>query len=225
MKLVDLLINQKVVIQFLWDEQKIEFSSTVVEKDASSVYVTPYIHNGSELELNIVEGKGVICNLFTEALTTQQRLSWKNIELTTVVKKDKVLYCLRTYGFNTISKVDDRRQHERIIIDLEAKVYDALSTEPMSAVVHDISDVGISFYAPSSYVPESQQLVVTFSDKLNDKVVKVRVECVIARIGNDNGHIRVGCKISGDNKDYHMYRFMKYLIRKNGRDAGSPENK
>jgi len=81
MKLTDLLEKQRLTVQLLWGEQKIEFFSNVIEKEESEVYISPYLHNGSELELNVTPDKGVICNVFTNDPSTRHRISWKNIEL------------------------------------------------------------------------------------------------------------------------------------------------
>ena len=70
MKLVELLQNQNIIVQLLWGEQKIEFYSGVTGREGEVVYVTPYIHNGSELQLNVTEGRhGVVCNVFADNST------------------------------------------------------------------------------------------------------------------------------------------------------------
>lgn len=224
MKLVDLQLDQNLIIQFLFGEQVIEFYSHVIERGESSVYVTPYFHNGSELEINITEDSGVICNIFTDDPSNKKRISWRNLELATLKRNDKICYCLKTYGFNNVSTIDDRRLHERTIIDVSGKVYDGYHAVGDRVIIHDISDVGISFYANSSFAPQSQQLLVEFADAINNKSFNVRITCAIARTSEDNGHIRIGCRITGDNKEYRIYRFMKYLTSKNKNAKADDEN-
>lgn len=215
MKLIDLLESQRLTIQLLWGEQKIEFFSNVIEKDDSAVYVTPYLHNGSELEINVTMDKGVTCNLFTDNPTTRQRISWKSVELTTVKRNDKTLYCLKTNGYNHIAKHDDRRKHDRLIITTNAQVFDGQSEDGVDIVVYDISDIGVSFYAPNSFSPNGHQLTVAFSDTIGEKEFNVKVECAIARMTNKAGNRFIGCKILKENKDYQLYGFMKRLGEKN----------
>lgn len=215
MKLSELLENQRITIQLLWGEQKIEFFSNVIEKDESAVYVSPYLHNGSELELNVIQGKGVICNLFTNNPSTKRRMSWRNIKLTTVLRNEKTMYCLKTSGYNNIAKQDDRRTHERVIIQTKAKVYDGQSDEGVDIIVHDISDIGISFYAPKSFLPQDQKLTIRFSDAIDEKTFDVKLECAIARITNKAGNRFVGCRVTKENKDYLLYGFIKRLKDKN----------
>lgn len=221
MKLTELLENQRLTIQLLWGEQKIEFFSNVIEKDDPSVYVTPYLHNGSELELNVTPDKGVICNLFTNNPTTKQRISWKNVELTTVTRNDKILYCLKTNGYNHIAKHDDRRKHDRVVISAKGQVFEGPNDMGVDIVVYDISDIGISFYAPNSFMPNGHQLKVAFFDSVGDKDFNVKVECAIARTTNKAGNRFIGCKILKENKDYQLYGFMKRLGNKGmaARDA------
>lgn len=214
MKLTELLIKQKVAIQLQWGEQKIEFTSEVIAKDDDAVYVTPYLHNGSELELNVTPYKGVICSLFADSTSGKQRVSWKNVEMKTVNRNNRILYCIKTYGFNAMARPDDRRLHERVIVNVNGQVFDELKDIGVGIIVRDISDIGISFYAPESYVPQSQQLVVTFSDSIGDKMFDVKVDCSITRMHNEEGHIVVGCKIVGENKDYKLYGFLKRLKSK-----------
>lgn len=224
MKLIELLENQRLTVQLLWGEQKIEFFSNVIEKDESAVYVSPYLHDGSELELNVVQGKGVICNIFTIDPSTKHRISWKNIELTTVKRDDKTVYCLKTNGFNHIAKHADRRQHDRLVVQANAKVYDGQSSEGVDIIVHDISDIGISFYAPKTFVPKAHLLNIYFSEIIDGKKFNVSVECAIARTTSRAGNQFVGCRITKENKDYQLYGFMKRMNAKNKNKMSQPED-
>lgn len=224
MKLVGLFEDQRVTVQLLWGEQKIEFFSNVIEKDDSSVYVSPYFHNGSELEIDVVQGKGVICNLFTNDPVTKHRISWKNIELTTVTRNGKKLYCLRTNGFNHVAKYDDRRAHDRMIVNTKAKVLDGQSSEAVDVIVHDVSDIGISFYAPKTFSAKSYQLNVFFTEIINDNPFDVSVECTIVRTAIKAGNQFIGCRITKEDREYQLYCFMKRLNAKNKNKIVKPED-
>lgn len=223
MKLTELLESQRLTIQLLWGEQKIEFFSNVIEKDDSAVYVSPYFHNGSELELDVVQGKGVICNLFTNDPLTKHRISWNNVELTTVIRKDKMVYCLKTNGYNHVAKHADRRKHDRMVVQTKAKVFEEQLNEGVDVIVHDVSDIGISFYAPKSFVSKTNHLNVLFSETINGKTFNVNVGCTIARDTNKAGNRFVGCRITKENKDYQLYCFMKRLSDKNKNRITKPE--
>ncbi|MDO4188530.1 MAG: PilZ domain-containing protein [Lachnospiraceae bacterium] len=220
MKLSELLINQRLVVQLIWGEKKIEFFTDVIGVDGGAVFVRPYNHNGSPLEINVAPGRGVTCNIFTDHPTTRQRISWRNVELTTVDRAAEKVYCVRTYGFNNVAGHDDRRLHERVVISVSAQVFDEQSVGGVGITVHDISDIGISFYAPSTFIPRSQQLVITFADRIDDKEFNVKVDCVVLRTIVNETNIFVGCRIIGENKDYQLYGFMKRLIDKKKLKSG-----
>lgn len=225
MKLADLLLNQNIMIQFVFGEQKIEFSSKVVENDDEVAYATAYKHNGSELQLNINEGSGVICNVFVDDPKTGQRKSWRNVELTTENRHDGIFYCIKTRGFNNVAKLDDRRYNERVVIDVDGIATDVQNEINTDITVHDVSGVGVSFYAPKSYSPKSQQLLVRFTDKVGDKTFSLNVECSITRTSVEEYRTTVGCRLVGENRDYQIYRLLKYLRGRNGNKLNVLESK
>lgn len=214
MKLTELLMNQSIIIQLIWGEKKIEITSQVIENDGAVVYVTPYVHNGSPLELNVTQDKGVICNLYADQPVTKKRMSWKNVELTTVKRGNKSVYCLRTYGFNNVGNHEDRRLHERVMIQVDGLVHDSQAEKSEPAVIRDISDIGISFYAPEGFSATSQQLSISFTDDIDGKDFNVKVECSAIRMSLVEGKTVVGCRIVGENRDYLLYGFMKRLREK-----------
>lgn len=214
MKLVEMLQNQEIIIQLVWDERKVEFSSTVIDKDETSIYVTPYIHNGCELELNIIPDNNVVCNIFTDDPTTEQRISWRGLSLTTVSREDKTVYCLKTHNFNATSNIDDRRLHERIEVQVTGRLLDREDGN-MSVTIHDISDNGISFYVPGNFVPTSQQLNISFTDYIDEKIFNLDIVCEIARVDREEEYTLVGCRVLDGNNNYRIYEFLKLLRKKN----------
>lgn len=214
MKLTELFVEHKLKVQLIWGEQKIEFDSEVRGVDEKSTYISAYNHNGSPLELNITPGKGAVCNLFTDDPQSGKRISWKNVELTTEKINDETLYRVKTFSFNANSDHDDRRQHDRIVIQAKAKAFDSKVSDGDEVLVHDISDVGVSFYAPLGYTPMTNQVTITFTDNIENKTFNAKVECLITRSTTKAGNKFFGCKIISTNKDYQLYGFMKRLIKK-----------
>lgn len=231
MKLVELLQNQEIIIQLVWREQKIELYSKVIEKDDSSIYVTPYIHNGSELELNIVSDNSVACNIFADDPTTEQRISWKGLSLTTVNRNNKTVYCLKSRSYNAESNLEDRRLHERVEIGVAGQLLDGESEE-VNITIHDISDNGISFYVQGDYEPKSQQLSISFTDTIDERIFDIQAVCTVSRIKKEEGRMLVGCRVSGENDNYRIYELLKRLRKKNHKitkktetDVTNPEDK
>ncbi len=214
MKLTELHRDQKIIVQLMWGEQKIEFPSEVIEREDDVVYVTPYIHNGSVLKLHVNGDKGIVCNLFTDDSSTGQRVSWRGVELTTAERNGRTVYGLKTFGFNNLSNLDDRRMHTRVPMQLMAQLYDGIQTEGIRIIIRDISDTGISFYAPESFEQKTAQVIVAFEDKIDEREFNIKVECAISRIERENGHILAGCRLVGENKNYQIYGLIKRLKSK-----------
>ena len=223
MKLVELLQNQEMIVQLAWDEQKIEFVSNVIDKDETSIYVTPYIHNGCELELNVGLDNNVICSIYADDPDTEQRISWKGVSLTTVKRGNKTVYCLNTHSYNAESNHDDRRLHERVEIQVEGYLSDGEDGE-VSITIHDISDNGISFYVPGSYEPKSQQLSISFTDNIDKKIFDIQVTCAVSRVNKEDERTLVGCRVLEENNNYRIYELLKRLRKKNHKVIQNTEN-
>lgn len=215
MKLTDLLAEQRLIVQLQWGEQQIEFDSEVIGSEESGIYVSPYLHAGKALSLDVCGGKDVICNLFTDDMSNQQRVSWKNVQLATVDRDGETVYFLSTHVFNSESEHDDRRDNDRTIVQVKAKLYDGRTDDGIDIIVHDISNSGISFFAPSSFIPRSQQLVIAFSDSIEDKQFDIKVDCTISRIISKAGNSFVGCRVNSASKDFMLYGFEKRFMLKN----------
>lgn len=213
MKIIELLNNQSIIVQLLFDKQKIEFESRVIDNDGTAVFITPYIHNGKELELNITNEQTVVCNIFAFDNITNQRISWRGVELLTENRNNRIVYCLKAHSFNNISNLEDRREHERILVKISANVFDGQDTLE-NVTIHDISDNGMAFCTSDRFEPKSRQITIDFDDQIGEKKFKLNLVCDIARISTEDDCILIGCRILGENKDYQTYEFLKRLCSK-----------
>lgn len=216
MKLSELSIGQQIVIQIIWGEQKIEFFSSVLGISEMSVLVTPYIHNNSPLKLNIDTAHNVICNVFAKSTKSNHRRSWRNVELQTVEADGKVAYCIKTSGFNHVSSHDDRRKHERIVVQRDAIIKDSVTGNDINIVVNDISDIGISFIADEANDIKMDSIIIIFQDVVNDRNYNMKVECKPIRKHKVDGGEFYGCKIVNENKDFLIYSFILRLMNSRG---------
>ncbi len=214
MKLSELMLEQQLIVQLIWGDQKIEFNSKVLETDENGAYVTVYLHNEKPLEINIDEAKDVWCNIFADDPATGSRISWKNVKVSTLERNGASVYQLRTSSFNEVAKHDDRRKHTRIKIRKNAKIYNAKTDTYTDIMIHDISDNGVSIYAPQTYSATSSNILILFSDSIDDKTFDIRLECSIIRSQKKVGTVFHGCRILGENKDYLLYGFLKRLKMK-----------
>ncbi len=220
MKLTELLGKQKIIVQLVWGENKLEFSSDVIEKDDEAIYVTPCMNEGRELEINVTRDKAVICNIFTDDSANQQRISWRNVELLTVERSGRMLYRIKTHVYNNISNIEDRRGAERTIVSDNGEISDG--RDNLRIIVHDISDSGIAIYVPKSFIPKSQQLKITFSDKVENETYDIEAVFSIARTEYLNDCALIGCRLMGEgNMKYRTYNYMKRICKKHENKSGA----
>ena len=114
-----------------------------------------------------------------------------------------------------MAKHDDRRLHERVIIQVKGTVFDSQTDAKTDVIVHDISDIGISFYVAPSVKLTSHELVVLWDDTINEKPFNISVECSPVRQHNKNGLYLHGCRIVGDSRDFLVYGLRLRLAGKN----------
>lgn len=218
MKLQDIPNGHALILQIEWGTQKIEISSSLMEKGTESIFVSPYIHDGVPLRLSINASSGVKCDLYTTDLDSHERITWKNVSVETISKNDEVFYSISTNAFNRVSSSAERRQSERMLVRRPGKVYDVISDTYTDVMIHDISDSGLSFYAPTSFDCKSSQPIVNFSDIVDDREYVNVVSVSIMRTQKKPGTVLYGCRVVGDTKNYLIYGFMKKLISKSEKD-------
>lgn len=189
----------------------IEFRTEIFDRDEDGIYATPYIHHGQPLVMDIEPKSGVICNVFGDDPATNRRISWRNIELHTVQKDEKTAYYLKTSTYNEMANHDDRRDEERVVITKRGKVWCEKEKDAVEIRVHDVSNKGISFYAPTSFSPESNIVVVSFKDNINDYDFAFRLNCKTVRTKNQAGNVFYGCQVMDDNKDYLLYGCLRRM--------------
>lgn len=224
MKLTELVMNQPVILQISWGERQIEVKSKILATDENGVFISPYLHNGSPLEFNIDTNSNVICSLYADNLSANERISWKNIKVNTVTWNGGMAYQLRTGGFNDYSKVDDRRSNKRIVIHKKAQAFDPINANTSDIIVYDISDNGISFFAPPAFEISSKDVTILFSDAIDGKHFQMKIECAISRNEKRAGNVFYGCKVTKENKDYLVYSFLKRLKKSNPEAMGGSGN-
>lgn len=215
MRLNELVVDQKIIVQINLGEQKIEFNANVLEVQEESITASPYIHEGEVLELNIETHHGIMCNIFADDYRHGKRVSWKNVKIQTIDSIDGKIYHISTSAFNRLSREDDNRQHNRLIIHKNAHILE--QGKLIDIVVHDISDRGISFFASPNYKPSANQITIVYSDSVNEKDFQLKIECQIARTEKRAGVNFYGCKVMGENKDFLTYGFFKRLKKRHNK--------
>lgn len=212
MKLKEMIGAKNSIVQLEWGQQIIEFHTKICEEYEDGVIVTSYMHDGSPLPLAIDMQSNVVCNLFADEPWDNKRVSWRNLNLSTIEKKGETYYFLSTTDYNKLGTIDDRRTHERIVVHRKAIVKSESSEKGVNIIVQDISDNGISFYAPNSFVPPAEILKIEFTDYVEEKLFDIKVECKIVRTQPKAGNTFYGCEIFDANKNFLIYGYMKRIV-------------
>lgn len=210
--LQEITSEQQLMIQIVWGDKTIEFPTKLVSHGGLSINVEPYLRQGRPLELNVGIESGIICNMFADDIKTGQRISWRNIDLKSTTYNNALVYAISTNKFNRISKVDERRIHDRIKFNKEGTVRDKCWTEKYKIIINDISDNGISFYVPNNFERKSNQFVVEFSDQVNGELFQLRVECRYVHTKQKDNLTVYGCEIVNNNREYLLYGCLKRLM-------------
>jgi len=212
MKLNELSENQLITIQLLWGSLQFEMPTSVSSASNNGVYADIYYYDGRELK--IVEDNTATCNVFTIDPKTKNRISWNNVYISTVEKNGKSFYYIQNRSFDDTSSDSDRRNNSRIVFHKKGHVIDSAGKNEADIMIHDISDKGISFYAPMTFTPETKQLMITFSDVVEEKEFNLKISCRIKRTYNKAGNVFYGCSLLEENKLYSLYGFLLKLQKK-----------
>ncbi len=213
MILQDLQYAKNIRLQIVWGDQVVEVHTEVIDTDKDGIFTTPYIHNGEPLVLDIDTQHGVICNIFADNPVESGRISWRNIELHTVQKNGETAYYLKTSAFNELANNEDRRDEERIVIMKKATLHNEDFLEHTDIIIHDISNKGLGFYAPKTFVPKTSFMSISFVDRLNDHEFAINVKCKMVRTKNQAGNVLYGCKLLEENKDYLLYGCISRMMK------------
>lgn len=211
MDIKDLVYAKKVIVQIVWGERVIEFPTEVLEERGNGVLVKPYIYQDKPLELNITTTSGVVCNIFANQPNTDLRMGWRNMELTTIDRKGEKIYHIQASGHNRQAATEDRRRHDRIYLHKSGAVFDEPSNRYIPVMIHNVSDNGISFYAPKEFEPRSSNVTVLLEDFVNERAFQIRVPAKIVRASQKTGTDFYGCKVDNAPNDYLIYGCLKRI--------------
>lgn len=223
MELTDLLGADNIIIQIHWGDKKIEFKTEAWGRAEKGIYVMPYLNNGLPVELNIKSHSDIQCDVFGNDPNTHKWVIWKNVELLTIEVNGVTVYSLATSNFNRLGKDNERRNAERISVRRDGELWDEIDSRNVQIMVYDISDNGLSFYAPYNFIPIGGNQRICFKDRVKNQEFDIEIVCKIVRAEQKGGMMFFGCKIMEENKAYLMYYCLKKLMKNNGLDSENEE--
>lgn len=205
MILQELYKAKNVIVQIVWGEKVVEFYTDVFGRDDNGIYITPYLLEGKPLLLKINAHSGIVCNIFGDSPEDGKRMSWRNVDLNAVDADGKICYYVTTSTFNQIGNNDERRREDRVVITKRGNVWDEKTQKYIEVRVHDISDSGISFYAPMSFELESSFFTLEFCDTVNGNAFNFTLSCKVVRNKPVKGMMFYGCRIQEPTREFLLY--------------------
>lgn len=218
MKLQELRDGAGIIVQIAWEKNKLEFRSCVmkvdVEEEEEAIYVTPYIRERRELELTVKPDQDYACHIFADDVNTGQRISWRNVILSTVKINGRTLYRITTLKFNNASRPDERRVHARTLEEKEGQIIDAHDRK-QQVMVHDISDNGVSFYVNKDKPIKSDYLTLIFVDMVKGgELFNLEIKCRVVHTDHSRfGRIYYGCQVLDPSQEYLLYVFLHRMSK------------
>ncbi|MCR5800693.1 MAG: PilZ domain-containing protein [Lachnospiraceae bacterium] len=216
-------IAKNLQIQILWDDQKIEFLTEYIGTRDNEVLLKPYIHNGHPLDLN-VDGRGdAICHIFGDDPETGIRKAWRNIALRTIDLDGQKYYSVATVLYYSKPVTSDRRNNVRMRVHTMGELIEQ-DRDNVGVMFNDVSNHGVSFYAPASYSSTSNFIHISFEDVVNDESYYVTADAKVAYTKKKPGMTYYGCEIPEPGRDFLLYVFMKKLYNNRPKQESSPES-
>lgn len=208
MKLTDIQNNSELRIHIELDSTVLKFTSKHVFNDDDGIVVTPYIRDGKAIPMNIEMKDACVCSVYYND-EEGHRQCWRNVTLHTVVEGGMVAYCIKTLKFNSISKPDERRKQNRIVLNKDGHLCrEGVSNQVVT--IHDISDTGLSFCTPLP-IPslEEEHFYINFTDICEKQQFEFDLKCEVIRHELYDGKIFYGCQIINPDHDFLLYIFLR----------------
>lgn len=211
MKLSGLLGAKNVIVQLVWGERMLEFPTNICRAHEEGIVVQPYRVQGEVLNLEIGQTSHVVCNLFADSPEDGSRIAWRSLNVKTLVTQGECFYHMTASDFKKLSNSEDRRKDHRITVNRKAFLKEKGVSKDREVIVHDISDTGISFFAPLDFSTASNIVYLYFHDQVEEHIFDMNIECEIVRREKKAGNQFFGCKIKHVSNDYLVYGYMKKM--------------
>lgn len=222
MTLQDLVVNEAVSLEIIWNNNEYLVHTTVVGKIENGTMIAPFVFNGSELELNSVKNPRMVFHLYGIDPKTNSRRVWKNVTVETVKSKGHLVYLVRVNSFRTIAADGERRQKKRIPLNSQATVYPEGGFARMVVKLNDISDGGISFLLPkNSHANTEGRMSIMFDDNIRGHHFNLSLDCVFVHKRERDNEYLIGCSYTRVDKDLLAYICLKraeYEVKLQGED-------
>lgn len=222
--LQDIADGQRLTLEVVWENVTYTVDAVAVGKNDTGILVLPLPDQDEQMQ--IIRQNIRRLNFIVYAIDDASRVSWKNVKVYPMTYKDKIYFACGTNPFNARAENSERRNDARFLLDVEGEV--SYDDGQAKAIIHDVSDSGISFIVSSDIEFSNTKVYVNFKDVVNDNDFNISEAVRIVR-SVDFGEKRLyGCRLMKQENDYLTYTYMKKMFQKKGKDkkeeVGGNEN-
>lgn len=195
---------------------KVPTKVVVVLKDA--ILVNPVVCQGIVLDLD--KFRDMCYNIISKDKKDGHVITWKNVLIQKTKYKNITLYQIESPKYAQLAQHNERRENGRTLVDKVGSVYVGSRENRKTAVIHDISSNGISFYVAGGFESDGKTISVEFDDMINDRMFHLRLDCTFVREVEQNDHFLVGCSVKNVERNILEYVCLKRMSdsRRDGKD-------
>lgn len=210
MQLQDLSKGEKLVLEAKWGGMQYNIDSCVEIVESSSILVAAYEYGGNIVDFGAPSFKGILINLYVND-HDGRRYFWPSVNLKVVKRQGKSYYEITTSTYKQFAKQSDRRDKDRVRLDLPCtfRVYN--EDNQYKGIVHDLSQSGLAFCFDKNMNIDGKLVVVDFSDYVNGHEFTHSFKVRKVRTADESGQTLYGCRIVEASKDALMYLYLKDL--------------
>jgi len=214
MILQDLLIGTDIYLEIIHGERKFEIPSKIVGTDTNGVFIPTFSIGGNTIDFSTKEFSGITFNLYCIDKRYDNRYCWRAVSLIIRKWQGADYYLVSSAGFGKIGTESDRRNNDRVILNLPGEAILPQNMDKIRGTVLNISNDGIAFCTTENFMEMGSHIQIHFQDEVGEHnfALNVDVRCV-RKAPAEDGYF-YGCGLMEQSKQWLTYVFLKKLRQK-----------
>ena len=184
METLSITKDNDISIQIVSKEKTIELPVSIIKVSRHGILANLIFYNQKAVSFD--NNDNIKYNLICSVDNERKPYIWKNISVSNAKINNKQYILLKTYGKGIPY---NRRDAYRLTLDIKCKILGV-----GDAILHDISNCGVSFYLPKDNIFSNKEITLNFEHRYEQYAIKAQV--VRKKEGSNNNRILYGCKMN-----------------------------
>lgn len=184
METLSITKDNDISIQIVSKEKTIELPVSIIKVSRHGLLANLIFYNQKAVSFD--NNDNIKYNLICSVDNEGKPYIWKNISVSNTKINNKQYILLKTYGKGTPY---NRRAAYRLPLDIKCKLLGV-----GDAILHDISNCGVSFYLPKDNIFSNKEIALNFENRYEQYAIKAQV--VRKEEDSNNNRILYGCKMN-----------------------------